>query len=86
MNGLPDSISVGDSVSFTLGGELTIRDVTSPATLTVEATAVSATQIRGTASTIVTRETYGLTIPNVPNVANVEDEVELTIDFVANAS
>lgn len=86
VNGLPDSISVGDSVSFTLGGELTIRDVTSPATLTVEATAVSATQIRGTASTIVTRETYGLTIPNVPNVANVEDEVELTIDFVANAS
>ena len=86
VNGLPDSISVGESVSFTIDGELTIRDVASPATLTVEATAVSATQISGTATTVVTRETYGLTIPNVPNVANVEDEVELYIDFVANAS
>ncbi|MBP8002951.1 MAG: YceI family protein [Chloroflexi bacterium] len=86
VNGLPATASVGNTVSFTIDGDLTIRDVTSPATFTVEATVVSATQISGTATSVVTRETYGLTIPNVPNVANVEDEVELTIDFVANAS
>jgi polyisoprenoid-binding protein YceI len=86
INGLPAAASVGDTVSFTMEGDLTIRDVTSPATFTVEATLVSATQISGTATATVTRETYGLTIPNVPNVANVEEEVDLTIDFVANAS
>ena len=86
VNGLPATASVGDTVSFTIDGDLTIRDVTSPVTFNVEATVVSATQISGTATSVVTRETYGLTIPNVPGVANVEDEVELTIDFVANAS
>ena len=86
ISGLPATASIGDTVSFTLEGDLTIRDVTSPATFTVEATLVSETQISGTATATVTRETYGLTIPNVPNVANVEEEVDLTIDFVANAS
>jgi hypothetical protein len=32
------------------------------------------------------RDTYGLNIPEVPNVANVENEVDLIITFVANAS
>lgn len=86
INGLPDAASVGDTVSFTIEGDLTIRDVTSPATFTVEATLISETQISGSATTIVSRETYGLTIPSVPSVANVEEEVELFIDFVANAS
>lgn len=86
VNGLPASASVGDTISFTIEGDLTIRDVTSPATFTVEATLVSATQISGSATASVARETYGLTIPSVPSVANVEEEVELFIDFVANAS
>lgn len=86
INGLPDTVSVGDTISFTIEGDLTIRDVTSPAVFTVEATLVSETQISGSATAVVTRETYGLTIPSVPSVANVEEAVELTIDFVANAS
>ncbi|MBX3055144.1 MAG: hypothetical protein KF770_01610 [Anaerolineae bacterium] len=49
-------------------------------------TAVSATQLTGTATATVSRGDYGLQIPSVPNVANVEEEVELIIDFVANAS
>ena len=34
--------------------------------------------------TIVLRSDFGLQIPSVPNVANVEEEVDLHIDFVAN--
>ena len=34
---------------------------------------------------LILREDYGLVIPQVPNVANVEEEVELYIDFTANA-
>jgi polyisoprenoid-binding protein YceI len=85
INGLTDSVNVGDTVTFTIVGDLTIRDVTTEVTFDVEATAVSETQISGSASTIVTREVYGLVIPSVPQVANVEDEVELYIAFVANA-
>jgi polyisoprenoid-binding protein YceI len=85
INGLPGSASIGETITFTVDGDLTIRDVTMPATFTVEATAASDSQITGAASTIITRDAYGLTIPSVPSVANVEQEVELYIEFAANA-
>lgn len=86
VNGLPASAAVGEEINFTIDGDLTIRDITEPVTFTVVATAVSDTQISGTATATVLRDTYGLTIPEVPNVANVENEVDLIITFVANAS
>jgi polyisoprenoid-binding protein YceI len=86
VNGLPASAAVGEEISFTIDGDLTIRDITESITFTVVATAVSDTQISGTATATVPRETYGLTIPEVPNVANVENEVDLIISFVADAS
>ncbi len=86
VNGLPASAGLGEEISFTIDGDLTIRDITEPVTFSVVATAVSDTQISGTATATVLRDTYGLTIPEVPNVANVENEVDLIINFVANAS
>ncbi len=85
VNGLPGSVSMGETVNFTIAGDLTIRDITAEATFDVEATVDSATQLSGTASTVVLRSDYDLRIPSVPNVANVEEEVELYIDFVATA-
>jgi polyisoprenoid-binding protein YceI len=86
IDGLPASATTGEPVTFTISGDLTIRDVTMPATFTIEATAVSDTQLTGSASTIINRNDFNLLIPSVPNVANVEEEVELYIDFTANAS
>lgn len=86
VTGLPETVNIGDTVTFTMAGDMTIRDVTNPVTFVVEATAVSATQLAGTATATVNRGDYGLQIPSVPNVANVEEEVELIIEFVANAS
>lgn len=40
-------------------------------------------RIEGTASSTVSRADFGLVIPSVPIVANVGEEVTLTIDFVA---
>lgn len=85
VTGLPESVEVGGTITFTIEGELTIRDVTLPVTFTVEATAVSTTQISGSAETVIARSDYGLSIPSVPNVANVEEEVALSIYFAANA-
>lgn len=83
VNGLPATAEIGEEVSFTIDGELTIRDVTQPVTFAVVATATSAEELAGTATATVSRDAYGLAIPQVPNVANVEDEVALAITFVA---
>lgn len=83
VNGLPDSAAVGDTVSFTIDGDLTIRDTTLPATFDITVTVASESELTGTASTVIDREAFDLTIPSVPSVANVEEEVELYIDFVA---
>jgi polyisoprenoid-binding protein YceI len=85
INGLPATAAVGEGISFTIDSQLTIRDITQAVTFEVVAMVVSESQIQGNASAVVSREDYGLNIPSVPNVANVEDEVELYIDFVANA-
>jgi predicted lipoprotein with Yx(FWY)xxD motif/polyisoprenoid-binding protein YceI len=84
--GLPESISVGEPVSFAIAGDLTIRDVTSEATFEVEAAAVSEDELSGTANAVIQRADYNLNIPSAPNVANVEEEVELYIDFIAVAN
>lgn len=86
INGLPDNVDIGGTVNFTIVGDLTIRDITNEATFNVEATLVSDTELTGTASTIVSRTDYDLNIPSVPNVANVEEEVELYIDFMSNST
>jgi len=86
IDGLPGSVAEGETVSFTITGDLTIRDITTEVVFDVQVTVNSPTQLSGLATAVVTREDYGLTIPSVPNVANVEQEVELYIDFVANSS
>lgn len=85
ITGLPDAVEVGDEVNFTIEGDLTIRDITQPATFEVSAVAVSETELAGTASSAVEREAFNLTIPEVRNVANVEEVVTLVIEFVARA-
>ena len=65
---------------------MTIRDVTQPVTFNVTATVTSDSLLQGTAEAVVQRADYNLTIPSVPSVADVEEEVELTIEFSANAS
>jgi polyisoprenoid-binding protein YceI len=66
-------------------GNLTITGITNQVTFDVTATAVSESEIQGTASTVVLRPDYSLSIPSLPHVANVEEEVEIEIEFVALA-
>lgn len=81
--GLPASVQIGDTFSFTITGNLTIRNVTNEVTFNVELTLESETRITGSASTVILRAGYGLNIPSVPNVADVSEEVIIEIDFVA---
>lgn len=83
VTGLPAQITVGQAVTFQITGDLKIRDITNSVTFDVTATLTSDDRLEGSATTQVTRAMYNLQIPNAPGVANVSDEVDLSIDFVA---
>ena len=86
VSGLPPSAEVGEEITFSIDGNLTIRDIAQPVTFAVTATAVSESQVVGTATTTVARAEFDLRIPEVPSVANVDEEVALVIDFFAQAT
>lgn len=86
VEGLPTAVEPGDQVNFTIAGDLTIREMTRPVTFDVTATAVSPERIEGTATATINRDDFDLRIPQVPSVANVDELVQLTINFVANAA
>jgi polyisoprenoid-binding protein YceI len=83
--GLDGSAQPGDTFTFQLAGDLTIRDVTQPVVFEVTATVDSADQLSGTATTTVQRGDYSLNIPSVPQVADVSEAVQIELDFVAAA-
>lgn len=86
IDGLEGSASVGDELAFTVSGDLTIRDITQPVTFDVTAVLTSGSTIEGTATTVVERGPFELVIPSVPSVANVAEEVPLSLDFVAESA
>lgn len=83
ISGLPASAAVGDSFSFQVTGDLTIKDRTNPVTFDVDATAVSENELQLSGSAQVLRGDFSLNIPSVPFVAGVEEEVVLELDLVA---
>jgi polyisoprenoid-binding protein YceI len=83
--GLPENGTAGQSYSFQIVGDLTIRDVTKQVTFEVTATPASETRLEGTAQTTIAYADWGITIPQVRQVASVSDQVRLEIDFVAVA-
>ncbi len=85
LEGLPEGVTVGEPFSFQITGDLTIRDITQPVTFEATVTLASETRLEGTATATVQRGAFQLTIPNVPGVADVSEDVGLEIDFVAEA-
>jgi len=84
--GLPQAGAVGTPYTFQVVGDLTIRDVTKQVTFDVTATAAAASRIEGTATTSIAYADYGISIPQVRQVASVADQVRLELDFVAVAA
>lgn len=85
LEGLPESVELGQIVLFHIMGNLAIRDITREVTFLAELTVVSPDRIEGAAVTTIMRGDYNLTIPNVPFVASVDEDVLLGIKFVAVA-
>jgi len=85
IDGVPASVAVGDTLSLQVTGDLTIREITRSETFAIEVQVVSESELHISGETQVLRENYELTIPSVPSVANVTNEVQLQFDFVAIA-
>jgi polyisoprenoid-binding protein YceI len=85
ISGLSGTAQAGQAFTFQITGDLTIRDVTQSVVFEVTASGESATRLTGTATTVIQRSAFNLSIPTVPNVANVGEDVTLEIKFVAGA-
>lgn len=85
IDGLPAQIAVGDTLNFQMTGDLWISGVTRSETFDVTVSVDSTQQISGQGSSTILYADYGLSVPSVPFVASVEDEVGLNIEFVALA-
>jgi polyisoprenoid-binding protein YceI len=84
--GLPTNVTIGQTVTFKVTGNLTIHSVTKQETFDVTLTVKSASQVTGTATTVVRYADFGMSIPNVPQVSDVSDNVTLSLAFTANAN
>ena len=82
ISGLDGSGAVGQTYTFQVSGDLTIRDTTKPVTFDITLKAESDTRLSGFAAATIKRSDFEIAIPSVPFVANVADEITLELDFV----
>lgn len=84
--GLPTAGAVGDTFSFQIVGDLTVRDVTHEVTFNVTVTIDSESRLHGLATAVISREQFGLGLIQLPpQVASVADPVTIELEFVAEA-
>lgn len=83
VDGIPENAALGQTLTLQIRGNLTIRDITREVMFVATATPVSDTRLEGSASATIQRTDFELSIPSVPSVASVDEEVILEIDLVA---
>jgi polyisoprenoid-binding protein YceI len=86
ISGLSGNAAAGQSVTFRVTGDLTIKDVTKPVTFDVNVTVDSLERLSGSAKSSIALADFNLVVPNVPFVANVGETMALEIDFVVTPS
>ena len=86
ISGMPESVAEGQPFSFQLTGDLTILGIAIPVTFDMTVTPVSTSELTGSGSATIRWADFGISIPSVPMVAGVSDEVQLQIDFTAQAT
>jgi polyisoprenoid-binding protein YceI len=82
IEGAPTSYTDGEEVSFQLVGDLTIREITQPATFAVTARLTGDT-LTGVATTRLLMSDFGIDPPNFANTLAVADEFGIEVQFTA---
>ncbi len=83
VTGAPASATIGQPFTFKATGDLKVSGVTKEVTFDGTATFVSNDEIKGSAQTKVHYPDFGVTVPNLPFLANVDQDTTLKLDFVA---
>lgn len=82
IDGLPDSYTSGQELTFTVTGDLTIKETTKPVTFDVTAK-VDNSQLTGTASTNILMSDFGVGPIQLAGILGTEDQVKLEMNFTA---
>ena len=86
IEGLPQSVELKEQVMLILTGELTIRDVTRTVQFEADVKVVQENRLEGYAAAGISRSDFNLSIPEVPQVAQVDDQVLLEFEFTAQSN
>jgi polyisoprenoid-binding protein YceI len=81
----PSTYNLGDEVTFNMVGELTIREITQPATFAVTASLSADGVVTGVALADATMSDFGITPPNFLNTLTVADEFQIRVEFTARS-
>jgi polyisoprenoid-binding protein YceI len=82
IEGLPESYTEGQELQLKVSGDLTIREVTKPASFDVTLK-LEGGQISGQATTKFLMSEFGFGPISIAGILNTEDQVAITFDFVA---
>ena len=85
MDGLPESYLEGEEVSLQITGDLTVRDVTKPVTFDA-VVKLDGDTLSGEATTTILMSDFGFGPISIAGILNTEDEVKVTLNFVAKPS
>ena len=83
LEGLPGEVAVGESLPVTVTGDLTLSGTTQPVTFAGQITLASRSRLEIEATASVLHADFNLSIPAVPMVASISDEVLLAVNLVA---
>lgn len=85
VNNLPMKADIGQEIPVEISGDLTVSGVTKPVTFAGSFTFTSDAELKGKAQAKIHYPDFGIAVPNLPFLANVEQDTTLSVDFVAQA-
>lgn len=81
--GLPATAEIGQPFTFEITGDLLISGVTKETAFKGLAAFMSENEIAGNAETLLHYPDFGVSVPNLPFLANVDQDATLKLEFVA---
>lgn len=82
LQGLPESYTMGETITFEIVGDLEVRETVVPTTFNVEAKLENG-RLTGVATSQILMTDFGFDPPSIADLIQTENEVDITFEFVA---
>jgi polyisoprenoid-binding protein YceI len=80
---LPASIELGKEYAYKITGDLTVRGVKKSVTFNAKSVLKDANMLTGSADTTITYGDFGISVPDLPFLANVDKTTKLSVSIIA---